>query len=70
MLVFVYCPQVRCQPVLYALNHLHQGFVYLKFDSVDSARKAISALDGRWFAGKQIDASFIPEATFDKSAKR
>lgn len=30
------------------------GFVYLKFAEVDGAQKAIDALNGRFFAGKQV----------------
>eukprot|EP01098_Paradermamoeba_levis_P005351 TRINITY_DN2263_c0_g1_i1.p1 TRINITY_DN2263_c0_g1~~TRINITY_DN2263_c0_g1_i1.p1 ORF type:complete len:277 (+),score=58.80 TRINITY_DN2263_c0_g1_i1:812-1642(+) len=37
-----------------------QGHVYVKFASIDSAQKAINALNHRWFAGKMISAEFFP----------
>ncbi|KAK0478391.1 hypothetical protein IW261DRAFT_1483262 [Armillaria novae-zelandiae] len=39
-----------------------QGEIYVKFDAVDSARKAIQGLNGRWFGGKQVSANFISDA--------
>ncbi|QRV75780.1 RNA recognition motif protein [Ceratobasidium sp. AG-Ba] len=39
-----------------------EGEIYIKFDSVESADKAIKGLNGRWFGGKQITASFISDA--------
>ncbi|KAH7345434.1 hypothetical protein B0J17DRAFT_713020 [Rhizoctonia solani] len=39
-----------------------QGEIYIKFDAVDSADKAIKGLNGRWFGGKQVTASPIPDA--------
>ena len=35
-----------------------QGFVYLKFASGEGASAAQKALNGRWFAGRQIAADF------------
>ena len=35
-----------------------QGFVYLKFVSGEGASAAQKALNGRWFAGRQIAADF------------
>eukprot|EP01026_Neomeris_dumetosa_P059119 TRINITY_DN5518_c0_g1_i4.p2 TRINITY_DN5518_c0_g1~~TRINITY_DN5518_c0_g1_i4.p2 ORF type:complete len:530 (+),score=86.01 TRINITY_DN5518_c0_g1_i4:141-1592(+) len=35
-----------------------KGFVYVKMDSVESAQRAMKALHGRWFAGRQIVAEF------------
>eukprot|EP00243_Klebsormidium_subtile_P011432 TRINITY_DN6488_c0_g2_i3.p1 TRINITY_DN6488_c0_g2~~TRINITY_DN6488_c0_g2_i3.p1 ORF type:complete len:442 (-),score=89.84 TRINITY_DN6488_c0_g2_i3:453-1778(-) len=35
------------------------GHVYLKFDATTSAQNAQKALHGRWFAGKQISATFL-----------
>jgi RNA-binding protein 39 len=34
----------------------------MKFDSVDTAKKAIQGLNGRWFGGKQVSAAFISDA--------
>ncbi|EUC61967.1 splicing factor CC1-like protein [Rhizoctonia solani AG-3 Rhs1AP] len=39
-----------------------QGEIYIKFDKVESAEKAIKGLNGRWFGGKQVTASPIPDA--------
>ncbi|TRM65967.1 hypothetical protein BD626DRAFT_546368 [Schizophyllum amplum] len=39
-----------------------QGEIYVKFDSVDSARNAVQGLNGRWFGGKQVSAAFISDA--------
>jgi len=41
------------------------GHVYMKFADVEGATKAIASLNGRWFAGKQVAADFIPVAQFD-----
>lgn len=35
-----------------------QGFVYLKFMTVEGSAAAQKALHGRWFAGRQIVAEF------------
>jgi hypothetical protein len=39
-----------------------QGEIYVKFDAIDSAKKAIQGLNGRWFGGKQVSAVFISDA--------
>lgn len=39
-----------------------QGEIYVKFDSVESAKKAVQALNGRWFGGRQVSAVFISDA--------
>jgi RNA-binding protein 39 len=39
-----------------------QGEIYLKFDSIESAKNAIQGLNGRWFGGKQVSAAFISDA--------
>ncbi|KAF9783543.1 splicing factor CC1-like protein [Thelephora terrestris] len=39
-----------------------QGEIFVKFDSVDSAKKAIQGLSGRWFGGQQVSATFISDA--------
>ena len=51
------------------LLHVHvdrnsQGHVYLRFASVDSAAAAFAALNGRWFGGRQLAASYIPEPMY------
>lgn len=44
---------------------LLQGFVYLKFLNGDGASKAQAALNGRWFAGRQIAADFQFPAVYN-----
>ncbi|KAB5591515.1 RNA-binding protein [Ceratobasidium theobromae] len=39
-----------------------QGEIYIKFEQVETAEKAIKGLNGRWFGGKQVTASAIPDA--------
>ena len=39
-----------------------QGEIYVQFDGVDSAKKAIESLNGRWFGGRKISATFISDA--------
>lgn len=40
------------------------GEVFMKYDDVPSAQLAVAALNGRWFAGKQIQAMFVPQAIY------
>jgi RNA-binding protein 39 len=47
------------------VNSDSMGEVFLKFDRVGSAEKAISALNGRWFGGKQITAACISDAIYN-----
>ena len=49
--------------------HIHldpksQGYIYLKFDSVQAAQKGHQVLHGRFFAGKQLNVSFVPDAVY------
>ncbi|KAK2461942.1 hypothetical protein APHAL10511_006405 [Amanita phalloides] len=39
-----------------------QGEIYVKFSTIESAKKAIQGLNGRWFGGKQVAANFISDA--------
>ena len=47
---------------IYSTNGGPQGEIFVKFDSVDSAKKAIQGLNGRWFGGQQVSATFISDA--------
>ena len=38
------------------------GHLYLKFESEAAAAACVGALNGRWFAGKQVQAGAIDEA--------
>jgi RNA-binding protein 39 len=39
-----------------------QGEIYVKFDTIETAKKAIQGLNGRWFGGNQVSAAFISDA--------
>jgi len=41
-----------------------QGYVYLRFTSVDAAQRCVENLHNRWFASKRITAEFVVEATY------
>ncbi|KAK5828613.1 hypothetical protein F5H01DRAFT_385631 [Linnemannia elongata] len=41
------------------------GDIFLKFDSVQSATNAVQTLGGRFFAGRQIVAAFLPELLYN-----
>nr|XP_014342965.1 PREDICTED: RNA-binding protein 39-like isoform X2 [Latimeria chalumnae] len=41
-----------------------QGNVYVKCPSIAAAMAAVTALHGRWFAGKMITAAYVPLATY------
>ncbi|KAF9113542.1 hypothetical protein BGX27_001352 [Mortierella sp. AM989] len=41
------------------------GEIYLKFDTVQSATNAVQTLGGRFFAGRQIVAAFLPEMIYN-----
>jgi RNA-binding protein 23/39 len=41
-----------------------QGEIYVKFDSIESAQKAIQSLNGRFFGGRSVSAAFISNAMF------
>ncbi|KAI1329567.1 hypothetical protein F5Y16DRAFT_365500 [Xylariaceae sp. FL0255] len=44
------------------------GKIYVKFDSVDSAKKALQALAGRKFADRTVVTTYFPEENFEVSA--
>ncbi|KAJ3107150.1 hypothetical protein HK100_003640 [Physocladia obscura] len=47
-----------------AVDKNSQGFIYIKFDAIPYAQQAINALNGRFFAGKQISATFMLEIVY------
>ncbi|KAJ3025285.1 UNVERIFIED_CONTAM: hypothetical protein HDU68_007308 [Siphonaria sp. JEL0065] len=47
-----------------AVDKNSQGFIYIKFDAIPFAQQAINALNGRFFAGKQISATFMLEVVY------
>ena len=48
-----------CLPIA---NRVMQGEIYVKFDTIENAKKAIQGLNGRWFGGRQVSAAFISDA--------
>ena len=44
--------------------HFLKGEIYVKFDSIDSAKKAIESLNGRWFGGRMITAQYVVDAVY------
>ena len=51
------------------LLHVHvdkasAGHVYLRFEGVPAAQAAYAAMHGRFFGGRQLHATYIPEATY------
>ena len=46
-----------------------KGFIYLKFASTDAGSKAQMALNGRWFAGREVIAEFQFTAVYDSHFK-
>jgi len=41
------------------------GFIYMKFVDQPGATACVGGMTGRWFAGKQISAGYVPEAEYD-----
>ncbi|KAF8316167.1 splicing factor CC1-like protein [Clavulina sp. PMI_390] len=39
-----------------------QGEIYVQFNNVESATKALHGLNGRWFGGRNISASYVSDA--------
>lgn len=57
--------QVCCDLYLAGPTLIHsQGEIYVKFDSIESAQKAIQSLNGRFFGGRSVSAAFISNAIF------
>ena len=47
-----------------AVDPRSAGHIYLKFDSIEAATRAIKALDGRYFAGKSVSAVFVSDTVY------
>jgi RNA-binding protein 39 len=41
-----------------------QGNVYVKCPNVGAAHRSVTALHGRWFAGKVITANYVPVESY------
>ena len=46
------------------------GHVYVRFDTVAASEAAVKALNGRWFAKKQIVAHYVVDPIFDARLKK
>ena len=44
------------------------GHLYLRFSSESGAAQCVAALNGRWFAGKQVQANTVDEAQWPKTS--
>ncbi len=57
----------RCGKVLYigVDKESSKGIVFVKMETVAAAQSVVSALHGRWFAGKQVMAVSVIESHFD-----
>ena len=53
--------------ILFSFAHgcVRQGYVYLKFASVEGSAAAQKQLHGRWFAGRQVVAEFQFTAVYN-----
>ncbi|KAJ3370162.1 hypothetical protein HDU91_006568 [Kappamyces sp. JEL0680] len=47
-----------------AVDPKSAGFIYLKFDGPDAAKRAVSSLNGRFFAGKSISAGQLADSLY------
>ncbi|KAI9015717.1 hypothetical protein CLU79DRAFT_838069 [Phycomyces nitens] len=52
------------------VTHIHVnedslGEIFVKFGTIDAAERAVKALNGRWFGGRQITAAFVSEAIYN-----
>ena len=43
------------------------GFIYMKFTDQPGATACVAGMTGRWFAGKQISAGYVPEAEYESA---
>ncbi|KWU44777.1 splicing factor, CC1-like protein [Rhodotorula sp. JG-1b] len=46
---------------------VRQGEIYIRFDSVETAARALQGLNGRWFGGKQISAAHVGDTLYDSN---
>lgn len=51
---------------LYIDQNAPEGIIYVKCPTMAIATAAIAGLNGRYFAGKMIQASFVPVAAYHK----
>ncbi|KAG5437405.1 hypothetical protein PCANB_000836 [Pneumocystis canis] len=61
--------KAECEDKYGKVLHIHveensPGEVYIKFDNVVAGERAIQGLNGRWFGGRTISASFLIDAVY------
>ncbi|KTW26337.1 hypothetical protein T552_02822 [Pneumocystis carinii B80] len=61
--------KAECENKYGKVLHIHveensPGEVYIKFDNVVAGERAIQGLNGRWFGGRTISASFLIDAVY------
>lgn len=61
--------KAECENKYGKVLHIHveensPGDVYIKFDNVVAGERAIQGLNGRWFGGRTISASFLIDAVY------
>lgn len=44
-----------------------QGEIYVQFETVDDAAKALAGLGGRWFGGRLVSASYVSDVIMQAS---
>ena len=44
-----------------------QGEIYVQFDAVENAAKAFAGLNGRWFGGRLVSASYVSDVIMQAS---
>ncbi|EMR09306.1 hypothetical protein PNEG_02266 [Pneumocystis murina B123] len=61
--------KAECENKYGKVLHIHveensPGEVYIKFDNVVAGERAIQGLNGRWFGGRTVSASFLIDAVY------
>lgn len=52
---------------IYVKKESIEGEIYIRFDSVETAARALQGLNGRWFGGKQISAAHVGDTLYDSN---
>ncbi|POY73218.1 hypothetical protein BMF94_3551 [Rhodotorula taiwanensis] len=52
---------------IYVKKESTEGEIYIRFDSSETAARALQGLNGRWFGGKQIHAVHIGDTLYDSN---
>ncbi|GAA5993656.1 hypothetical protein JCM10908_000662 [Rhodotorula pacifica] len=52
---------------IYVKKESTEGEIYIRFDSAETAARALQGLNGRWFGGKQISAVHVGDTLYDSN---